>query len=133
MRYEKTVQNAEKEPDRNGTASGPRGRKPNATKGFGIGAARGFKVMTYHYRRPADLELHPATAVSVQGWGRCSAHEHIDDSPHGAWRKPAEQLIRDSRRSSPRWPRNGNDSPRKPRARRTITSFEVRNQIPVIE
>jgi hypothetical protein len=77
--------------------------------------------------------FNPQQRFRSKGGERCSAHEHIDDSPHGAWRKPAERLIRGSRRSSLKWPRNGNGSPRKPRAKKTITSFGVRNQIPVIE
>jgi hypothetical protein len=121
----KTVQNAEMEPDRNGSTQGWNVRSRMRPKGSALDCTR-----LQSYDIPAQASCRFGTS---KGGERCSAHEHIDDSPRGALRKPAEQLIPDSKRSWRKWPRNGNGSPRKPRAKKTITSFEVRNQIPVIE
>jgi hypothetical protein len=130
-RYEKTVQNAEAEPDLYDTA---RAGRSEAEYGQRVGRWHCTRLQSYDILRyPADLELRSARAVSFQGWERCSAHGRIDDSPRDASRKPAEQLIRGSKRSSLKWPRNGNGSPRKPKAKKPITLFEVRNLIPVIE
>ena len=99
-----------------------------------LGLHEALKFMTDGPKRSANLELHLSKLVSFVGRGKkCSAHEHIDDLPLDASRKPAEQLIRASRRSWLKWPRNGSGSPRKARVKKTTTSFEVRNQIPVIE